>query len=144
MGEEADKYAPGGELESSPQAEPPRNDQPMMECGHIANATSGGAPACVICVGIHPGATVIAREQPDLSARQARCTCGQLQPSSPSLAFFEFRGDGSPMARDSCGNCGFFEVAHTRADKRATVCDNFVPRGAMEFDAYYCGHAGWD
>lgn len=69
--------------------------QPMMECGHAANATRDGEPACVICIGINPGALVIAAVQPDLTGRIARCThCGQtMRSDAPGLAFFEYRPD---------------------------------------------------
>lgn len=64
--------------------------KPMMECGHAANATSKGDPVCAICVGLHPGARVIAEAQPDLTGRTAKCSyrCGSTAPSSTSLAFF--------------------------------------------------------
>lgn len=83
--------------------------------------------------------------------RYARCSCGAIEPSSPSLAFFEDRGEGSHAAVESCSNCGFFRVAHeqeaTRTQRNVVtegLCPGFEPRGAWEYDSYYCGHAGWD
>jgi hypothetical protein len=68
---------------------------PMMECGHAANGISSAtlAPVCVICVGILPGAEIIAAAPPDLTGRTARCSyygqrCQNEKPSSPALAFF--------------------------------------------------------
>lgn len=99
----------------------------MMECGHAAQAVDGnGAPVCVICAGIHPGARIVSTTPPDLTGRTARCAyfrtgpnpsksegpCGRgmchcERPSSPSLAFFE----------------------HTPSKSH---------------DNYYCGCFGWD
>lgn len=120
---------------------------PLLECGHAANATnSDGAPACAICIGIHPGAETVARVQIDLTGRQARCCDLSIVPSRFDLAFFEYRGEGSRVAREHCGNCSYMEAAHTDPirSKNKHVCDNFVPHGAYEYDSYYCGHAGWD
>ena len=68
----------------------------MMECGHAANSTlvKTGEPSCVICIGVHPGATVVAKELPDLNGREAQCAyCGKKTPSGPTLAFFGHRPD---------------------------------------------------
>lgn len=65
---------------------------PMMKCGHAANATSKrdgevDLPCCAICV-----CFVVAEKQPDLTGRQARCSCFRKEPSDPQkLAFFEHR-----------------------------------------------------
>ncbi len=128
----------------------------MMSCGHAANATDGsGLPACAICVGIDAGATMVAAA-PDLSGRQAICTCKRTVPSSMDLAFFEYRGPGSRVAAETC-KCGYARCAHDPEqmarnvpNNRKTVielgkCKGFEARGAYEFDAYYCGHChGWD
>jgi hypothetical protein len=67
--------------------------KPMMKCGHAANSTSNGKPACVICAGIKPGWNEIDTEAPSLEGRKARC--GQCQhivnSNSDKLAFFEHR-----------------------------------------------------
>jgi hypothetical protein len=67
----------------------------MMKCGHAANAkdTNTGAPVCVICVGIYPGATEVDDSPPDLTGRMAKCTyCKTTQPSDPEKRpFFEYR-----------------------------------------------------
>ena len=70
-------------------------ETPMMKCGHAANATRGGEPVCVICVGIRPGAIEIDPSPPDMSGRQATCTtCRRAPvPSSASLAFFSYLPD---------------------------------------------------
>lgn len=78
-------------------------EHPMMGCGHAANAQDqGGKPVCAICYGIHSQATIVA-DPPDLTGRRARCSyfgsktpigiCNGEEPSSTSLAFFEYKPD---------------------------------------------------
>lgn len=125
------------------------NEKPMMGCGHVANGrvevNGEWVPCCVICSGIHPGAATPVGG-PDLTGRHSHCTCGVTVPSSLSLPFFEFRGEGSRVALESCGTCGYNLVAHTDEvrSRNPKVCKDFVPRGAMDQDTHYCGHAGWD
>ena len=72
------------------------SDKPMMKCGHRANAVDAetGKPSCAIHAGLTSDALVVADEQPDLSGRTARCTCGKTVPSdSEHIAFFEHRPD---------------------------------------------------
>lgn len=86
---------------------------PMMACGHSANAVDGdGNPVCVICVGRKAGARDLA-PTPDLTGRQARCgqngrrkKCKGSVPSSTSLPFFSHQPD---QAEDSfyCGCWGW-------------------------------------
>lgn len=122
------------------------NETPLMECGHAANAViDGGAPACAICVGLNPGATIV-RTIPDLTGRKAKCAyCTITVQSETSLAFFEYNGPGSPRAESQCGNCGYFEVAHVpeKQSKISYICDNFTPKGDS-LDTFYCGCRGWD
>lgn len=66
------------------------------------------------------------------------CTC--VQPSSKELPFFEFMGEGSREATEIC-KCGYHKVAH---ESGKVKCREFVPKGAREFDKFYCGCAGWD
>lgn len=124
--------------------------KPMMKCGHVASGTTGlgGDPVCLLDVGITPDALEVAGP-PDLTGRMARCTCERDPvPSAPELAFFEYRGDGSPAALNHCATCAYYEVAHegkrNGVQHLQLVCDEFVAHGAYEFDSYYCGHAGWD
>lgn len=127
----------------------------MLSCGHAANATDGnGQPACAICVGLEKSVPVAA---PNLTGREARCGkfCAVV-PSSLDLAFFEFRGEGSPVSKRTCKKCGYADVAHDPAhmqrnvpSNRKTVveqgkCSGFEPHGAYEYDTYYCGCRGWD
>jgi len=128
----------------------------MMKCGHAANSRSGDKPACAICVLTDEGALIVDDTPPDLSTRQARCSCGKIEPShSTRLAFFEYRGEGSPAAINSCKNCGFHEVAHdpvyTRernVEPRTVVerglCKGFEAKGPWQYDSFYCGCGGWD
>lgn len=130
--------------------------KPMMACGHAANATNSKTeePCCAICVGIHEGAETVV-PGPDLTGRIAKCTCGRTRPSSEKLAFFEYRGPGSPVATETC-KCGYHKKAHDPEymkqnvpSNRETVieqgkCKGFEPRGPMEYDSFYCGHSGWD
>jgi hypothetical protein len=120
--------------------------KPMMGCGHRQNARTGdGRPACAICTGTDPLALVVVQD-PSLEGRLARCMCGNTRPSieseDGSLAFFEFRGEGSPKAKQMCKHCRYYEVAH-RPEKNHD-CKTFEPHGAFEFDEYYCGCRGWD
>jgi hypothetical protein len=77
---------------------------------------------------------------PDLTGRKARCACGALADSDPGLAFFEYRGPGSPDEL-SCKNCGIRDHAGREV---WTKCQNYEPHGPWEFDSYYCGCRGWD
>lgn len=74
--------------------------------------------------------------------RSAICYCGNIRPSSEKLAFFEYRGEGSKQATKSCKNCPYYDVAHGKDHK--SVCNNFTPHGAYEYDKFYCGCAGWE
>ena len=77
------------------------------------------------------------------NGRLARCYCGKTMPSSPSLAFFEFRGEGSMEATEHC-KCGYHRIAHEPDHARRVPCREFTPKGAQQFDMYYCGCRGWD
>jgi hypothetical protein len=78
---------------------------PMMGCGHAANGShllpnGRREPACVICAGLDPGATVVV-SKPSLEGRRAYCTyrVGRGNrphepggvPSDWGLWFFEYR-----------------------------------------------------
>ena len=122
---------------------------PFMKCGHAANGTKGVGskePVCAICYGIIPGADQVDENPPALQGRVSRCgSCGKTTPSSESLPFFEFRGEGSPQALNSCKHCGYHKVAHAPGKMHSTnVCDHFEPKGAWEFDLHYDGCRGWD
>lgn len=86
---------------------------------------------------------------PSLDGRRARCSyykskCGQETDSRWGLAFFEFTGEGSHRATDIC-TCGFARIAHAQDAKRPLPKPHeFVPKGAEEFDRFYCGCFGWD
>lgn len=59
----------------------------LMACGHAANATFDGEPACAIC-----RKTEAAQVQMDLEGRSAWCVlCGENTQSSTNLPFFEYR-----------------------------------------------------
>ena len=116
----------------------------MMACGHSANAEWGGKPSCAICGGLASKTVAVT---PDLAGRVARCYCGREVPSGPGLAFFEYRGVGSPVSMQACAKCNYFDEAHTPEvmKKNSTLkCWNFTPHGAYEKDLYYCGCGGWD
>jgi hypothetical protein len=124
-------------------------NKPMMVCGHVANAVdSKGSPCCVICIGIFPGAETVANT-PDLTYRIAQCTCGAKVPSATNLAFFEFLGDGSPKALETCRKCHYSLWAHKPHNQipfeGAPFANcTFEPNGGFTFDSYYCGCRGWD
>jgi hypothetical protein len=88
----------------------------LMKCGCAANGYINDSkdPVCCIHIGIHPGATQVAEQQPDLTGRKAHCAYGRNcrngnkeVDSSLDLAFFEYHPDEA-------------------------------------FDIYYCGCRGWD
>ena len=82
---------------------------------------------------------------PSLTGRVARCYCGAERSSDPSLAFFEFCGEGSPEATRRCKHCSYFEVAHDGAGFRSKlICDHFEPAGPLNHDRFYCGCHGFD
>jgi hypothetical protein len=123
--------------------------QPMMACGHAANARTGdGKPCCVICAGIHAGAETVT-DSPNMTGRMARCSCGRTVPSSVDLAFFEFCGDGSRIATETCAKCNYSVLAHRPHNPKPYAgapfehCA-FAPKGAYEFDRFYCGCRGWN
>lgn len=85
--------------------------------------------------------------------------CPDPLPSDPSAAFFEDRGPDSRHAVETCGVCGFAQVAHTVEQmeriagpgrtRRPTIvesgrCSGFVPAGPADHDRYFCGCWGWD
>lgn len=81
--------------------------------------------------------------------RMARCGCGRTERSNrETLAFFEFCGEGSKEATESCKNCGYHVIAHApdhpRRNELPMVCVDFTPKGSQEFDSYYCGCRGWE
>lgn len=97
--------------------------KPMMKCGHAANAhraldaaVNPGAPVCVICIGIAPGAEQVDADYQTAAGRMARCSyfprggkqgkCQEPQPSTTALAFFESRPD-QPFDRYYCGCWGW-------------------------------------
>jgi hypothetical protein len=66
-------------------------NNPMMKCGHRANATQNNKPCCVICAGFGNDWNTPAPE-PDLSKRECICLyCKKVIPSSEAVAFFEYK-----------------------------------------------------
>lgn len=119
--------------------------KPLVACGDVANSLHEGKPACTIHAGLTPDATRIADTQPSLEGREAICpSCRTIKPSSLTLPFFEFRGYGSPTAENSCGNCGYFRVAHEDRKGNSLICFQFKLRGPVQYDTFYCGCRGWD
>lgn len=119
-----------------------KGERPLMACGHVANGRGPkGQPVCVICFGLTAGAETPI-EVPSFEGRMAECVCGNRAPSSLELAFFEFRGEGSPAA--SRCTCGYGRQAHARERVARSCPTGYEPRGALETDSYYCGCRGWD
>ena len=110
--------------------------EPMMACGHRANATeSDGNPACAICVGIpglHADSTTIDPNPPDLTIRTARCAYygrparGRSR-EGPCNGSWAIRDQPCLCERPSTDNLAFFEH-----------------RPSEPHDRYYCGCWGWD
>ena len=71
-------------------------NMPMMKCGHVAQGVESETkkPICIICMGIHTGATEVDDTPPDLTGRKARCSyfrrCGTEVDSNYKLAFFGY------------------------------------------------------
>ena len=79
-----------------------------------------------------------------LEGRVARCpSCKKERPSSTTLPFFEFRGEGSAAATH-CAECRYTERAHPAVIGRG-FCTGFKtdPAGLPK-DSFYCGCKGWD
>jgi hypothetical protein len=116
-----------------------------MQCGHRAQGVYADKPVCVTCFGLDARATLVDENPPDLTGREAKCSCGKRVPSSIDLPFFEYRGEGSHEAVDICV-CGYAEVAHIRPLPKHLsnwVCQEFRSRGPLP-DLFYCGCRGWD
>lgn len=123
---------------------------PMMKCGHAANAVNKeGLPCCAICAGLTPNADIVDENFGDrLEGRMAICPhCKKTVPSSLSLAFFEYRGSGSKW-EENCKNCGIFhkdQPVFRYKGRNEVHCSKYEPRvGGFELDLYYCGCRGWD
>ena len=83
-----------------------------------------------------------------LQGRVAKCSsCDSKTTSSTSLAFFEFRGEGSDHATTLCGQCGYHKDVHSPINPstgRAGITEHkFTACGDSE-DRFYCGCYGWD
>ncbi len=100
-----------------------------MECGHTAQAIDGeGNPACVICLGVHSGATVVDESPPDLEGRRARCSYYGRTPTGRNHGSRTCRrGERCMCEVDSDPSLAFFEH---KPDE--------------DYDRYYCGCWGWD
>lgn len=117
----------------------------LLSCGCRANSISKGKPSCLVHAGL--GIDINPVPDPDLTGRKAKCTCcSTFKPSSLSLWFFEFRGEGSPDAIHTCKNCGFYDSAHTpeKQLKNEYICKNFEAHGAWDYDLFYCSCRGCD
>lgn len=116
-------------------------ETPMMECGHAANSllTRGDTqvPACVICHGTNPGATVIAEAPPDLSARRARCTYYGRVPSGRSHESNHGCKRGEPCRCEEPSSDG----VNLDGPPRLAF---FQHQPDEDHDSFYCGCWGWD
>lgn len=127
----------------------PKRTPVLMQCGCVAQArdTKTGKPVCVVHFGLDAGADQPVSLVPDLTGREARCSYGHhprgTVPSRLDLAFFEYRGPGSPAATEQCKKCGYLKMAHDEGRTQQGKCE-FEPHGPYEFDKYYCGCWGWD
>lgn len=132
-------------------------NHPLMQCGHAANAIARDhirldeagrpkesrelepdKPACAICSCVE-----LAIELPNLEGRTAKCDmCKRITPSCMNLAFFQYRGDGSRAATETCAVCRYHKVAHDEGHP-AVADHDFIPHGAFDFDVWYDGCKGW-
>jgi len=123
----------------------------VMACGCAGQSLLSG-PGIVGSVrgcGVH-WVTAPMAPKPSLEGRIATCAYGEhgAKPSSPDLAFFEYRGPGSRSAEDTC-ECGYYRGAHafeaSRVSPEPIKCSvgGFKARGDRG-DLHYCGCRGWD
>lgn len=103
---------------------------PMMKCGHAANGFINKTenPVCVICYGIHPGATVVNESTHDLTGRKARCTYYDSRPVGRKTECDTCR-KGQPCY---CEEPSSFDLAF------------FAVHPDKPYDEYYCGCRGWN
>ena len=68
---------------------------PMMKCGHSANAEThpGNKPCCAICA--PSSEAYIVAGKPSLEGRSAKCYCGRIVDSSTNLAFFAYKPEST-------------------------------------------------
>jgi hypothetical protein len=123
----------------------------MMACGCAADShDTDGSPACSMHMYRSEGKQVV--PSPDLRGRVAKCHCNEVRPSSMDLAFFQYRGEDSPDAINTCKHCKFHWQAHEHDNHRVFAnsvvedgkCPGFEPHGAWDFDLFFCGCSGWD
>ena len=105
-----------------------------MKCGHVENSKrvmddGTRIPACAICLCTETEKECQGNE--GLEDREARCHCGKLVPARWDLAFFEYRGEGSYKAHNTCKNCGYFKSAHPF---KRHECEGFEPYGTYKYD----------
>ena len=102
-------------------------DNVMMACGHAANAVdSTGAPTCVICIGISPGADTVA-ESPNLEGREMVCSYSGL------------RKKGDVVKRGG----GKYKANHNPQPSKLSAAF-FAHNPDADYDGFYCGCWGWD
>lgn len=133
----------------------------LMLCGCVAQGYAvtalGNVPACVVHDCIELALTL---GSPLLEGRRAECHCKTQLPSSLDLAFFVYRGPGSPVSL-GCASCSLVPGSPQHQDGKCmhvkkglrwseNVADwepngkSYVARGPMLTDAFYCGCDGWD
>lgn len=119
-----------------------------MKCGCAAQGVrvekdGSRIPSCLIhdCVEVDDKA-------PSLEGRQSCCSSmygpkgiHDVRPSSPELAFFEYKGPWSRHATEMC-KCGYLQIAHERGHR--CKFGKFTPVGPAQYDKHYCGCMGWD
>ena len=84
-----------------------------------------------------------------VQGRVARCSyCKKEVQSDTSLAFFQFQGEGSERATKQCAQCGYYKIAHgainSLTGNAGITSHEFVPKGDVGHDDFYCGCRGWD
>lgn len=100
----------------------------MMACGHAAQAQDdNGTPACVICIGIHPGAMQPV-DAPDLTGRKARC---------------DYYGVSNRQWRSHSARCDWNGKCDCERPSDVNL-PFFTYRPGQQYDEFYCGCAGWD
>lgn len=111
--------------------------QPLMKCGHTAQATTvidgNRVPVCAICAGVDDGAITVDDTPPSLEGRVSRCT------------YYK------PGRKCACGNDHCPPNSHTSHGGRypsvapsSTALPFFHHQPEKDFDSHFCGCWGWD
>lgn len=104
---------------------------PMLKCGHSANATDGnGKPCCAICA---PNPSAYQIVGIDLTGRKARCS------------YYNKPYTTGNRGGNECDTCSKQPDHRCHCERpSSTELAFFASHPDKEFDEFYCGCSGWD